>query len=247
MEFFKTPDQLDFSGISMQATTQLERARKLAAQYAAAALQSRPKLIMHLDLDAPKVRVVRPGLLRSCVCWCRGRQRCRSAPMLLAPTPCCVGGGACEGRARARHPGSGLWPLHHRVWCVGGAACAHTTRASFEQRSSRCCAGADADTPAKLGAEEAALYECVRMNARDVAAFMVDGDFDWQKQQVGFPPTERAQSAAACSAGAALRVQGPASECPSLACRTASVCRCWSAQGWRLRCRRRASWTRLAQ
>ena len=36
-------------------TPQLERARRLAAQYAAAALQSRPKLKLHLELDAPKV------------------------------------------------------------------------------------------------------------------------------------------------------------------------------------------------
>ena len=36
---------------------QLERARRLAAQYAAAALQSRPKLKLHLVLDAPKVAI----------------------------------------------------------------------------------------------------------------------------------------------------------------------------------------------
>lgn len=36
---------------------QLERARRLAAQYAAAALQSRPKLRLHLALDAPKVAI----------------------------------------------------------------------------------------------------------------------------------------------------------------------------------------------
>ena len=98
MAFFRTPEQLDFSGLSAQASTQvgapallvwlapalvgclpdgrrgrrlqnrlpntcpcrawlrpaqLERARRLAAQYAAAALQSRPKLRLHLELDAP--------------------------------------------------------------------------------------------------------------------------------------------------------------------------------------------------
>lgn len=53
--FFKTPQQLDLSSLSAQATTQLERARRLAAQYAASALQSRPKLKLHLVLDAPKV------------------------------------------------------------------------------------------------------------------------------------------------------------------------------------------------
>lgn len=38
-------------------TPQLERARRLASQYAAAALQSRPKLRLHLELDAPKVAI----------------------------------------------------------------------------------------------------------------------------------------------------------------------------------------------
>ena len=46
-------------------------------------------------------------------------------------------------------------------------------------------ASADTKTPAKLSPEEAALYECVRLDASDVAAFLVDGVFDWQEQQVG--------------------------------------------------------------
>jgi hypothetical protein len=55
--FFKAPEQLDFSNLSAQATTQLERARRLAAQYAAAALQSRPRLRLRMVLDAPKVAI----------------------------------------------------------------------------------------------------------------------------------------------------------------------------------------------
>lgn len=51
-----------------------------------------------------------------------------------------------------------------------------------------CCASgnhADPDTPAKLPAEEAALYECVRLEVSDVAAYVADGDFDWQAEQGG--------------------------------------------------------------
>ncbi len=40
----------------------------------------------------------------------------------------------------------------------------------------------DPDTPAKLPAEEAALYECVRLEVSDVAAYVADGAFDWQDQ-----------------------------------------------------------------
>ena len=43
--------------------------------------------------------------------------------------------------------------------------------------------GADTETPAKLPAEEAALYECVRLEVSDVAAYVADGAFDWQQQQ----------------------------------------------------------------
>ena len=37
---------------------------------------------------------------------------------------------------------------------------------------------ADTATPAKLPAEEAALYECVRLTVCDVAAYVADGEFD---------------------------------------------------------------------
>lgn len=40
----------------------------------------------------------------------------------------------------------------------------------------------DPATASKLPGEEAALYECVRLGGRDVSAYMVDGDFDWQKR-----------------------------------------------------------------
>ena len=40
---------------------------------------------------------------------------------------------------------------------------------------------ADFDTPGRLPAEEAALYECVRLTVADVAAYVADGEFDWQR------------------------------------------------------------------
>lgn len=52
--------QLDHPGACLPVSPslpQLERARRLAAQYTAAALQSRPRLKLHMVLDAPKVAV----------------------------------------------------------------------------------------------------------------------------------------------------------------------------------------------
>ncbi|KAI7845241.1 hypothetical protein COHA_001284 [Chlorella ohadii] len=119
VQFFRTPQELDFSSLSAQATTQLERARRLAAQYAAAALQSRPKLKLHLELDAPKVAIP-----------------------------------AADAKGRT------------------------TLALDF----GRFIIESDPDTPAKLPAEEAALYECVRLEVSDVAAYVADGAFDWQDQ-----------------------------------------------------------------
>ncbi|KAL4858517.1 Vacuolar protein sorting-associated protein 13C [Chlorella vulgaris] len=119
VNFFKTPDELDFSTLSAQATTQLERARRLASQYAAAALQSRPKLKLHLQLDAPKVAIP-----------------------------------AVDAKGRA------------------------TLALDF----GRFVIESDFKTQGMLPAEEAALYECVRLNVANVSAYVVDGEFDWQKR-----------------------------------------------------------------
>lgn len=43
-------------------------------------------------------------------------------------------------------------------------------------------APADFQAAEKLPAEEAALYECVRLRVADVAAYVADGEFDWQQQ-----------------------------------------------------------------
>lgn len=59
-EFFKTPEeeeQLDFTGLTAAAASQLERARRMAAEYAAAALSNKPRLKMKLDLEAPKISI----------------------------------------------------------------------------------------------------------------------------------------------------------------------------------------------
>jgi hypothetical protein len=58
--FFKPPPELQFadmSSLEATATSRLERARRAAAEYAAAALSSKPRLRMRFRLDAPKVSV----------------------------------------------------------------------------------------------------------------------------------------------------------------------------------------------
>jgi hypothetical protein len=60
VKFFTPPRELqalDFTTLSAAATTQLERARRAAAEYAAAALSNKPRLRMRLDLEAPKVAI----------------------------------------------------------------------------------------------------------------------------------------------------------------------------------------------
>jgi Repeating coiled region of VPS13 len=60
VKFFTPPRELqalDFTTLSAAATSQLERARKAAADYAAAALSNKPRLRMRLDLEAPKVAI----------------------------------------------------------------------------------------------------------------------------------------------------------------------------------------------
>ena len=60
VKFFTPPKELqslDFSGLGAVATSQLERARRVAAEYAAAALSNKPRLRMKLDLEAPKVAI----------------------------------------------------------------------------------------------------------------------------------------------------------------------------------------------
>jgi vacuolar protein sorting-associated protein 13A/C len=59
-EFFKPPEEeqeLDFTGLTAAASSQLERARRMAAEYAAAALSNKPRLKMKLDLEAPKISI----------------------------------------------------------------------------------------------------------------------------------------------------------------------------------------------
>ncbi len=113
-----SPEALDFSNLSAQASTRLQRARKLAAQYAAAALQSKPRLRMKLALDAPKLAVP-----------------------------------ASDGQGQV------------------------TLALDF----GRFIIQSDTETPAKLPADEAALYECIRLCVTNVSAYVVDGTFDWQQ------------------------------------------------------------------
>jgi hypothetical protein len=50
----------------------------------------------------------------------------------------------------------------------------------------------DPGTAAALPSQEAALYECIRLNGTNVAAYVVDGDFSWQRQQASQPVAESA-------------------------------------------------------
>lgn len=63
-EFFKASrgeGELDFTSLSATATTQIERARRLAAAYAASALHTKPRLNLRLALDAPKIAIPSTG------------------------------------------------------------------------------------------------------------------------------------------------------------------------------------------
>jgi len=60
VKFFTPPRELqdlDFTSLSAAATSQLERARRAAAEYTAAALSNKPRVRMRLDLEAPKVAI----------------------------------------------------------------------------------------------------------------------------------------------------------------------------------------------
>jgi len=60
VKFFTPPRELqdlDFTSFSAAATSQLERARRAAAEYTTAALSNKPRLRMRLDLEAPKVAI----------------------------------------------------------------------------------------------------------------------------------------------------------------------------------------------
>jgi hypothetical protein len=156
----------------------------LASQYAAAALQSRPKLKLHLQLDAPKVAipavdakgratlaldfgrfVIESG---ECCCCCyllavrSGVFRASNACELL------LCGLAMQAYVRSWHP-----------LCVYNLEQALPITQPVGSVTS---APADFKTQGTLPAEEAALYECVRLNVANVSAYVVDGEFDWQKR-----------------------------------------------------------------
>jgi len=64
VQFFKPPDELqiqDLSEISLVAANQLERAKRLAADYAVAAWSGKPRLNMRMALNAPKISIPSDG------------------------------------------------------------------------------------------------------------------------------------------------------------------------------------------
>lgn len=52
---------VDYSALGAQAIAQVERTRKQAATQLAAAMQQRPKLALHAQLDGPKIAVPIPA------------------------------------------------------------------------------------------------------------------------------------------------------------------------------------------
>ena len=52
----------DLSVVAAQAAAQVERAREAARRQMAAALSAKPKLLLHVSLDAPKVAVPIPAV-----------------------------------------------------------------------------------------------------------------------------------------------------------------------------------------
>ncbi|KAL6781279.1 hypothetical protein ACKKBG_A10495 [Auxenochlorella protothecoides x Auxenochlorella symbiontica] len=114
--FFRAPEALDFSNLQLAAGGQLERARKAAAAYAAAAMQARPRFNLRLQLDAPKIAVP--------------------------------------------------------VSDADGDVCLVLDLGQFVVSSDR-------GAPRGLSPDQAALYECVRLEGSDVAAFLVEGRHDW--------------------------------------------------------------------
>eukprot|EP00884_Botryococcus_braunii_P010315 jgi/Botrbrau1/19285/Bobra.0073s0028.1 len=59
--FFHTEKELDLSALGAQAIAQVERAQKAAREQLAAALNRKPRLILRLQLDAPKIAIPVPA------------------------------------------------------------------------------------------------------------------------------------------------------------------------------------------
>lgn len=91
VQFFTPPRELralDFSGLSAAASSQLDRARRAAAEYAAAALSEKPRLRLRLDLEAPKVAIpVSDGLGEVSLALDLGRFIIETDPATAAALP----------------------------------------------------------------------------------------------------------------------------------------------------------------
>lgn len=115
--FFKTPQALDFSGLAVQASSQLDRARRLAAEYAAAALRSRPRLKLRFDLNAPKIAVPVQDKQGACVAGVLG----------VNVGPACVHTSRCstDGRVMVTHSASApaCWRRPSDAGAGPGALC----------------------------------------------------------------------------------------------------------------------------
>ncbi|KAK9858457.1 hypothetical protein WJX84_002370 [Apatococcus fuscideae] len=129
--FFKTQQVTDLSALGAQAVAQIDRARQAAREQLQAALDQKPKLLLHVSLDAPKVAI----------------------PVAASST------------------GEGQLTL---VADLG-----HFTLES------------DVALASSLSAEKASLYECLKLDGRDLSAYLVDGEFSFTAlKQLGRPVSE---------------------------------------------------------
>ncbi|KAK9827173.1 hypothetical protein WJX74_009221 [Apatococcus lobatus] len=127
-DFFKTQQAMDLSALGAQAVAQIDRARQAAKDQLQAALDQKPKLLLHVSLDAPKVAI----------------------PVAASST------------------GEGQLTL---VADLG-----HFTLES------------DVALVSSLTAEKASLYECLKLDGKDLSAYLVDGEFSFAAlQQLGRP------------------------------------------------------------
>ncbi|KAK9834254.1 hypothetical protein WJX81_000411 [Elliptochloris bilobata] len=154
LDFFRTEQAVDLSALGAQAAAGVERARAAAREQLAAALGTRPRLALRMELDGPKVAVPVPAT---------DTQRALTLVLDL---------------------GSLLME-------------------------------SDTESPARLPAEAAALYQCLRLTSRDISAYLVDGIFSFAALEragasqtgldlQGSPVTEAISAAVERSAGVAL-------------------------------------------
>lgn len=177
----------DLSVVAAQAAVQVDRAREAARRQVAAALSAKPKLQLHVSLDAPKVAVPIPAA---------GDEGVHAMPHWLFV------------RSLWNHDNRSdfqdmleLRAIIQLCYCTFGSSF-NLHHASFLARQTELAYLADKRYPAadavtvvldfgrfvldsnaaaleRLGEEEAAVYLPFQLVVRNVSAYLVDGAFDW--------------------------------------------------------------------